>query len=304
MAQVSQVTRRRQRRRRVALLVLLVVVLGGLVWLVAGPGEPEGPPRIERKPGWVEIPVAAVEIPVGRSVQRNTLRSHYLPPSRVPPGALLQQAQILGRVALRNVPPGAYLQEDDLGPLGAPAGLSGLARPGKRILVVEMTRILGAAGFLSSGDRVDVLGVTWPSVIGPAGRQSQLEASANTVQGGGVQPGDPNAPARRGRMAGRSELDAVATLLAEDVEIVRPPPGNLPVSRQYVILQMAPQDAHVLSLALAANQTLRLVHRPFSDRVRVAEPQPPEEFTRVPTDVRRVEVFNGTRRSLERTTLD
>lgn len=303
MAQSPVLARIRQRRRRrVALIVavLLLVAVGAYFYVF---GQSDGPRLPVRKPGWIEVPVTGVEIPVGNAVLRTAIRPIYLPPNQVPAGALLQYQRIYGRVALRRIPSGTHLTEEDLGPIGAPPGLSGLAREGMRVVVVEMNRVQGSASFLSAGDRVDVLAI---STGGPpaAVRQSALEASPTTLQGGGVQPGDPGAPSRQRRTSQFNEIGAVATLIAEDVEVVRVPRTDLPPNRQYVVLQMKPQDAHVATLSIAANQGLRFVHRPFNERDRVTATPKREEFTHVRRDVRQVEVINGVARSAERALLD
>jgi Flp pilus assembly protein CpaB len=306
MAQAPAATRLRRRRQRRIALALALVLAGALAWYLLRPSEARGTRAPERRPGWVEVPVTARDIPVGQLMKRPMLRPQYAPPAEIPPNAILQYGRIMGRVSTRELPAGTYLREDDLGPPGAPPGLSGMAQPGMRVMVVEMGRVAGAAGFLSGGDRVDILAISYPGAGTGTSAYDRRAASANTMEGGGNQPGDPNAGARkRGRApAPGIENGAVATLIAEDVEIVRPPRQDLPPNRQYLVVQLAPQDAHVLALAVAANQSLRMVHRPFQDRERVTGRPDPGQFTHASRDTRQVEVINGVARGLERATID
>jgi Flp pilus assembly protein CpaB len=267
----------------------------------------------EAPSGTIPVPTVAMRVPAGEKIPARLIRYRYLPPDRVPPDALLHDAQVMGRVALRDVPPGAYLREDDLAPTGAPSGMSGLARAGKRVVVVPAEQLHAAPDHLSPGDRVDVLAVSLAGGIAVNSNLDRVHRSSNTVEGGGSQPGDPNALSRRLRRAGRAglgpQLPVTAVLLSEDAEIllapdprrpgVRPRPGG-----NYMALQMAPEEAHATTLALAAGQQLRFVYRPFNDRGRVTHADTPDGFTHLPHDVRRIEVYNGITRTSDYAILD
>ena len=297
--------RQRQRRRRIAIALGLLLLVGGVGGYLYSTSKPEGPPPPRREPGWVEVPMTAAEVAVGNVVQRQMLRPFYVPPHAVPPNAILGTSRVQGRVAMRRIPAGAYLTEDDLAPLGAPAGLSALAKDGTRVIVIDVSRVQGAIGFLNPGDRIDVMAIS--TAVGAAGgRPAGVAASPNTLQGGGNQPGDPNAPARTAARRGNvTDQGASATLIAEDVEVVRSPRADLPDRAPHpLVLRMKPQDAHVTVLAMAANQTLRFVHRPFGERDRITQPPPPAEFTHSKVDVRQVQVINGVAHSTERAILD
>ncbi len=296
--------RQRQRRRRIAIALGLLLLVGGIGGYLYSTSKPEGPPPPRREPGWVEVPMAAREVAVGNLVTRQALRPFYLPPQAVPPNAILGMQRVQGRVAMRRIPAGAYLTEDDLAPLGAPAGLSALAKDGTRVIVIDVKRVEGAIGYLNPGDRIDVMAIA--TGLGTPGRATGSAASPNTIQGGGRQPGDPSAPARMGGRAGTVPAGgASATLIAEDVEVVRSPKADLPERAPHpLVLRMKPQDAHVTVLSMAAGQTLRFVHRPFGERDRITQPPAPAEFTHSKVDVRQVQVINGVAHSTERTILD
>jgi Flp pilus assembly protein CpaB len=303
---VTARVRQRQRRRRIAIALGLLLLVGGVGGYLYSTSKPEGPPPPRREPGWVEVPTSATEVAVGNVLQRQLLRPNYVPPQAVPPNAILGMQRVQGRVAMRRIPPGTYFTEDDLAPLGAPAGLSALAKDGTRVIVIDVKRVEGAVGFLNPGDRIDVISIT---TIGNAagGRPTGLAASPNTLQGGGTQPGDPNSPARtavRGSTTA-APAGASATLIAEDVEVVRSPRTDIPDRAPHpLVLRMKPQDAHVTVLAMASGQTLRFVHRPFGERDRITQPPPPAEFTHSKVDVRQVQVINGVAHSTERAILD
>lgn len=319
MAQQPITLRMRQRRRQrlVILAVAFLLLAAGAAWYWYLGTRSEPPRREQQPPGTVSVPVAAGDIALGEAISPRHLRSRYLPPAAVPPDAIVRPSQLAGRVLVRRAPAGAYFREDDLAPIGAPASLSGLAKPGMRIVVVEADQLSAVPGYIRPGDRVDVLAISYGATMNPANLRAQrLAASPNTVEGGGSQPGDPNAASRRTRRPGAGmmlgpETQMVAKLVSEDAEVLRAPsapprPGANPRAprERHLVLQMKPDDAHTTTLSLAAGNSLRLVFRPFNERDRVRAERAIDEFTHVTADIRRIEVINGVSRGFEQTTLD
>jgi Flp pilus assembly protein CpaB len=179
-----------------------------------------------------------------------------------------------------------------------------------RIVVVDGAQLDAVPGYIRAGDRVDVLAIAYTLPPGALSRAERLRRSPNTVEGGGNQPGDPAAPARRAARAAPvlTEVPTVARLVSEDAEVLQVPRAQSdPRARRverHLVLQMKPDDAHVTMLSLAAGQTLRLVYRPFNDRGRVTTEEPVREFTHASTDSRRVEIINGVTRAVDTATLD
>jgi Flp pilus assembly protein CpaB len=312
MAQQSITLRMRQRRRQRLLMLaaaLFLLVAGAAYYWYAGT-RADGPREEPQPPGTVSVPVAAADLPMGEMIRPQSLRPRYVEPSQVPSDAVLRPQQLAGRVVVRAVPAGAYLRHDDLAPEGAPAGLSGLVRPGMRIVVVDAEQMAAVPGYIRPGDRVDVLAISYAVAPGALGQLDRLRRSANTVEGGGTQPGDPNAPARRLARAPRlgGEVPTIAKLVGEDAEVLQVPRAQadprLRRLERHVVLPMKPDDAHVTTLALGSGQTIRLVFRPFDDRTRVTTSEPLSEFTHASFDSRRVEVINGVSREYVTTTLD
>lgn len=298
---ISARVRQRRRRRMIIIGMVLLLILGAAYYAYLFT-QPKAPAVPVRPPGTIEVPVAARDVPMGDAILRGNLRPMYVPPAGVPADAIVQFSQVYGRVAMRRIRAGAYLREADLAPPGAPAGLSGLARPGTRVVVVEAGRIGGYPGFLRPGDRVDVLSIsTGVTSVGPA---SPLEASSATVQGGGAQPGDPNARSRRGRNQQFNPNSIAATLVAEDAEVMQVPNVRARPNEQQLVLQMMPDDAHVTMLVLASGQSVRLVYRPFNERARTTPSTPIDKYTHTPKDPRQIEMIHGVTRVREITSLD
>lgn len=320
MAQQPITLRMRQRRRQrlIILAAAFLLLAAGAAWFWYSGTRSEPPRREEQPPGTVSIPIAAADIALGEAIRPQFLRQRYVLPAQVPADAVLRPAQLAGRVVLRRVPAGAYFTLADLAPAGAPASLSGLAKPGMRIVVVEAEQLAAVPGFIKAGDRVDVLAISFGGAMTPGNaRLNRLRGSVNTVEGGGSQPGDPNARARQiargqfGVMAG-TDSQIVAKIVGEDAEVLQAPaptpqPANRrvrPSADRHLVLQMKPDDAHVTTLALASGHGIRLVFRPFNERERVRAERKVDEFTHVSVDARRVEIINGVSRGYEQTTLD
>jgi Flp pilus assembly protein CpaB len=297
----STLRARRARRQRILLILAALLLVGGAAYWYLYLRKPKA--RIEpQPPGTIAVPVAAKQLAKGIELAgAGLIRPMYLRPELVPPAALLKTSQVQGRVTREPLRAGDYFSEENLAPTGAPPGFSGLARPGKRIVVIESTAIVGALGYIRDGDHVDVLAIAQQGTRGAA-RPGQ---SNTTIAGGGVQPGAAGAVAG-GQTAGGASVGAIpavsATLVAEGARVILvPKPGKT----QFTVLEMEPQDAHVTTLAMASNQLLRFVYRPFNDESRVPRDLPRlATETRPPRDSRLVEVLNGTSRSIERTTLD
>jgi hypothetical protein len=171
----------------------------------------------------------------------------------------------------------------------------------------------GAIASLRVGDRVDLLaignanGVSAGGGAQAAGRS--LADSGVTLQGGGNQPGDPNSKAKqnaRARRAGTaggatSASAATATLVAENAEVMRTPSKG--VDTEYLVLQMAPQDAHVTMLMAASGTMMRVVFRPFDDETRLTQDVEAKVTTRLPrpvADPDTITIISGNIRATQR----
>lgn len=293
----------RVRRQRLLLALGVLILLGAGAYLYL---KQPSAPRAEPQPnGTIAVPVAARALNKGTEMSGpGLIRPLYLRPEQVPPAALLKPNQINGRVTRESLRPGDYFSEHNLAPSGAPSGFSGLVSPGRRIVVVESTQIVGTAGFVREGDYVDILAMSQQGL----GNAPRPTGGGTTIEGGGVQPGAGGAVAGA-NAASRPQATGIpsvsATLLAEGARVVIAPARPTgPRQPHFTVLEMAPQEAHVTTLAMAAGQVLRLVYRPFNDETRVSREVTVAENTRPPRDPRLVEVLDGVERTVVRATLD
>lgn len=75
----------------------------------------------------------------------------------LPKGALLKPEQAVGRGVIADLYQGEPVNEARLAPVGAGGGLAATIRPGMRACAVKVDEVVGVAGFVTPGMRVDVL---------------------------------------------------------------------------------------------------------------------------------------------------
>lgn len=311
MAQQNSFRLRQQRRRRL-IVILLLLLMAGVAAYMLFPKQVNNIRRgytiPERPPGQVAIPIVRQNLAPGTRLSQRLIAIRYLPPREVPTDALIAPEQFMGRYITRSIAAGNYLRKEDVAAEGAPKGFSGLVKPGKRVVVLSAGLFPGSTASLNVGDRIDLLSIGDPLASTMQAKARSAADSANSVQGGGAHPGDPNALARqraRARAAGGNAIAATsATLIAENAEVMAAPGRSR--DTQFVVLQMQPEDAHVTTLAAASGATMRIVFRPFNDETRLTPDKEAGTTTRIPLpdpDPATVTIISGNQRSLQRTLL-
>ena len=74
-----------------------------------------------------------------------------------PPGSFSTLEQVVGRVAATFIMPGDLILENKLAPKGTMPGITVLLSPNQRAMTVKVDEASGVAGFLTPGNRVDVV---------------------------------------------------------------------------------------------------------------------------------------------------
>jgi pilus assembly protein CpaB len=146
----------------------------------------------------------------------------------IPEGALLKQDQIVGRGVISTIFVNEPFIESRLAPKGGGAGLAALIPNGMRAVAIRVNEIVGVAGFVVPGMRVDVL------VSGnPPGNTSGGSVTKTLLQ--------------------YVEVLSAGQNFQKDTE-------GKPVSVQVVNLLVTPEQAEMLSLA-SSQTTIQLVLR-------------------------------------------
>jgi|SRR5579872_6133475 len=212
----------------------------------------------------------------------------------VPQGALLRKDDVVGRGVMASIYEGEPIIESRLAPKGAGAGLAATIPAGMRAVAVRVNEVVGVAGFVVPGMRVDIL------------------ISGNP-------PG------------GSSAVGTVSRTLLQNIEVLsagqnfQKDAEGKPVSVQVVNLLVTPDQAEVLSLASNETRIQLVLRNPLDTQtaktpgvalvtlyggvVKPPEPVAAPKVRRVEARVRlappveapkpvpvTVEVINGTRR--------
>lgn len=232
----------------------------------------------------VTVVVAARDIPLGtvlRAADLSTTQVVGAPPQ----GAILKKSDAIGRGVISNIYQGEPVLNGRLAAPGSGGGLAATIPPGMRACAVKVNQVVGVAGFVTPGMRVDVLISGNPSGNGSA-QGSQVRTLLQDIE-----------------------------VLSAGTDIQRDAEGK-PKQVQVVNLLVTPEQAEALSLASGETRIQLVLRNPldtkvakttgtsmsalFADPGTPVKPQPPvirKRIVRPAAQVYLVEVLNGSTRS-------
>ena len=209
----------------------------------------------------LETVVAARPIPVGTIVTKDHVKLVPWPQRSPVPGSFTKIDDVLNRGAIVEVAENEPLTQSKLAALGAGGGLPPTIPEGMRAISVKTNEVVGVAGFVIPGTRVDVLVIVGR---GGAGREPISRAVVSNVQ-------VLTAGSRFDQEQARSE--------------------GKPMPATVVTLLVTPDDAERISLAANEGQIMLTLRNPLdvaptaTSGVRMAnllsEPDAPVEIKRV-----------------------
>lgn len=293
-----------------SLLVLAVGGTAGTLWALGyiGPGKASSAEaaKVNAKEGKVQVLMSGINIPAYTKVTRDHLvnpqtkeaASFYLAKEQVPPGVILELAEIAGRVMKHDKPAGFFFTEDDFLPKGTRPGMTAGIPAGKRSITLEASKIQGVSG-LKAGDRFDVVS----SLAVDAKKPDNAPAAKLLGQ----------AAARAAPAAGKPEKEARLRVVIDNGAVVMPvylraiPTTSHSLTSgvqnsakpvQEIVLAIEPAEVVKLAEAIALGAELTAVARsglPSDDpgtqiTIEVPKPAPPPP----PPPV--IEVIRGKRR--------
>jgi len=145
-------------KRRGMLLIALSLIMGlGAAWTASswvrqqlmgdsGGDEPDN-----------MIVVANLDIAYGERLEGRHLKRVPLPPEVTPAGAFTDEADVIGQVAKQKILIGEIIRAQRLAKHMEGSTLAALVAPDMRAISVRVDDVVGVAGFLLPGNRVDVL---------------------------------------------------------------------------------------------------------------------------------------------------
>src|SRR6266436_4888911 len=105
----------------------------------------------------VEVVVAANDIAVGAKVTESDVKLVRFPVGDLPSNIFHLKTSVVGRGAILPIARGEFFLPSKLAGENAGAGMQSLIPPGMRAVSVRVNEVIGVAGFVVPGTRVDVL---------------------------------------------------------------------------------------------------------------------------------------------------
>jgi pilus assembly protein CpaB len=159
--------------RVTAILVLALLISGGATYLVYRVVAA----RAAQAPAQTTTPVvvAARQLDIGTLIKDTDLKTGSWT-GTIPKGMVTKKETILGRGVIAPIYEGEAVMDNRIAPAGAGGGLAATIPAGMRAVAVRVDDIVGVAGFVVPGMRVDVLisGV-------PPGNQALAGAKVKTL---------------------------------------------------------------------------------------------------------------------------
>jgi pilus assembly protein CpaB len=108
-------------------------------------------------PPGVDVVVAANDLPVGAKVEERDVKVVRFPSADLPPNCFHLKSSVVGRGAILPIAKGEFFLPSKLAGENAGSGMQALIPPGMRAISVRVNEVIGVAGFVVPGTRVDVL---------------------------------------------------------------------------------------------------------------------------------------------------
>ena len=278
-------------RIRIFLVLVLALTAGGAFafgtyrYIQQVPAQGEG---IATKP----VIVAAVNLPLGAELRPEDLRIVEWPAKAVPAAAFGSADQVVGRGLIQAVVENEPILPAKLAPEGAGAGLPPVIPAGMRALSVRVNDVVGVAGYVLPGTRVDVVATVnptqqQPDVTSKVVLTNVLVLAAGTKIEGETEQGKPLAV-------------SVVTLLVDPIEAERltlaSTEGKIQLALRNPLDKTAPATPGIKPAALMASS----VTGPAAPRRRVA-PQTAAQPAAAPAapPLPTVEIIRGDKRAQE-----
>lgn len=145
------------KRRRGLTLVILSLCLGGVAAWAANDWVADRLNAAEGEAGTQAVIVAALEIPYGTKIEGRHVRVARLPVESIPQGTFDSIEGVEGKVATVDLARGETLISTRLADHTSGSTLAALVQQNMRAVTVRVDDVVGVAGFLLPGNRVDVL---------------------------------------------------------------------------------------------------------------------------------------------------
>lgn len=236
----------------------------------------------------VEVVVAANDIPVGSKVAEGDVKLVRFPAADLPANIFHLKTSVVGRGAILPIARGEFFLPNKLAGENAGSGMQSLIPPGMRAVSVRVNEVIGVAGFVVPGTRVDVLLTGNPSGAPEQQTTTVLENVAVIATGQKLER----------NTAGEPLLTPVITLLVSPDDAQK-----LTLATTQGKIQLAlrnPLDTKQQELASVSTNALYkgvpMPAPPTALRPKSAAQHPVKTLALAPPPVYSIEVIKGTKR--------
>jgi pilus assembly protein CpaB len=141
--------------RRLLIILLSALVIASIstyvVWRMVGARL-----NVAKPQATTSIVAAAKDIKLGMILGPADLTSLQVV-GQIPQGAILDKKNAIGRGVISNIYSGEAILDNRLAPMGSGGGLAATIKQGMRACAIKVDEVVGVAGFVTPGMRVDVL---------------------------------------------------------------------------------------------------------------------------------------------------
>jgi len=149
-------------RMRIFIVLVLAIAAGGVFAFATYNYVQQIPGKSVDIPT-TKVVVAASDLDVGADLTKDTVRIIEWPSSAAPANAISDPEQVVGRGLVVPMIQNEPFIEGKMAPKDAGAGLPPAIPPGLRAISVKVNEVIGVAGYVLPGTRVDVVATVSPS---------------------------------------------------------------------------------------------------------------------------------------------
>jgi len=133
--------------------IVLALVVSAVFYQVSARAARAKPKQVEFR----DLVTAAQPLPVGTTVRREELKITKVPADLFPRGGFTKVEEVIDRPVVSNILLDEPVLEGRLAARGSGSGLAPIIPPGMRAVSARVNDVVGVAGFVLPGMRVDVL---------------------------------------------------------------------------------------------------------------------------------------------------
>ncbi len=144
--------------RTFSLIILAGLLAVAAAWMANDWLENQTKPvQVAKTEDTVTVMTAALTIPYGHKVEPQHLKQIEMPESVIPNGTVSNPDELIGKVAQTEIIQGEILMAARFSEHAQGSTLASLIEPTKRAITVRVNDVVGVAGFLLPGNRIDIL---------------------------------------------------------------------------------------------------------------------------------------------------